>query len=137
MNENKNKNQPFSDQTCMNKYNQVWIPNKLPRENTSADETIITIRKFIFYSNLLQVKFTAESIKKQETIRHPKHELSKKFQNILWFLYPIQLPTQGQWWSILNTHVLQIEQWCERGGLKEVQLKQYLHSHNPRVDSEN
>ena len=33
-----------------------------------------------------------------------------------WFLSPTQLLIQGQWWSILRMHRLQIRQWCARGG---------------------
>jgi hypothetical protein len=36
----------------------------------------------------------------------------------------MQLPTQGQWWSILITHALQMEQWWHRGGFTKLQRSQ-------------
>lgn len=62
----------------------------------------------------------------QETAatKQPDRPLKRKFQNSLWLPDPTQLPTQGQWWSILMTHSLQMEQWWERGGLITLHLKQ-------------
>lgn len=62
-----------------------------------------------------------------ETIMHPHRALKRKFQNSLWFLCPTQLPTHGQWWSILITHALHILQWWARGGLNETHFSQYRH----------
>lgn len=36
---------------------------------------------------------------------------TKKHINTLWFLIPTQLFIQGQWWSILSTHLSQTRQW--------------------------
>ena len=44
-----------------------------------------------------------------------------------WLFAPMQLFIQGQWWSILTIHRLQMRQWCDRGGLYA--------SHRPQIVS--
>jgi len=48
--------------------------------------------------------------------------------NKKYFLFqnPTQLLIQGQWWSMLSTHLLQAEQWWHLSGLKTLHIKQYL-----------
>ena len=45
--------------------------------------------------------------------------------NCFLFQNPIQLLTQGQWWSILSTHLLQFDQWCHLSGLNTFHMSQY------------
>lgn len=40
-----------------------------------------------------------------------------KLMKNLWLWKPMQLPTQGQWWSMRSTQRSHREQWCVRGGL--------------------
>mmetsp|Transcript_33079 Transcript_33079/g.37972 ORF Transcript_33079/g.37972 Transcript_33079/m.37972 type:complete len:132 (+) Transcript_33079:379-774(+) len=42
-------------------------------------------------------------------------EKNRKSMNIEWFLTPTQLLIQGQWWSNLSTHLLQMLQCLDRG----------------------
>ena len=51
--------------------------------------------------------------------------MSKRMKNFL-FQNPIQLLIHGQWWSILSTHLLQLEQWWHRSGLNILHIRQYL-----------
>ena len=37
---------------------------------------------------------------------------------------PTQLPTKGQWWSILRTQMLQTEQWWALGGFTSLHFAQ-------------
>ena len=48
----------------------------------------------------------------------------RPIKKYLWLYSPIQLPAHGQWWSIRVTHLSQVEQWWERGGLKPLHLAQ-------------
>lgn len=57
-------------------------------------------------------------------VRKSPYTKSKR-KNFL-FQNPIQLLTQGQWWSIFSTHLLQVEQWWHLSGLNTLQIKQYL-----------
>ena len=51
--------------------------------------------------------------------------MSIKIKNFL-LKNPTQLFIHGQWWSILSTHLLQAEQWCDLSGLKIWHIRQYL-----------
>ena len=48
---------------------------------------------------------------------------SKKY---LRFSMPMQLLTQGQWWSMRKTQLLQTEQWWVRTGLTKSHLEHFL-----------
>ena len=41
------------------------------------------------------------------------------------FQKPMQLLIHGQWWSMLRTHLLQLEQWWHLSGLKILHIRQY------------
>ena len=51
---------------------------------------------------------------------------TKKSMKYFRFQKPTQLFTHGQWWSIFNTQVRQLEQWWVRYGLKLWHIKQYF-----------
>lgn len=52
------------------------------------------------------------------------HSKKIKQRNALWFLTPTQLLIQGQWWSNLSTHQLQIAQCLDLGDLITLQSGQ-------------
>ena len=52
----------------------------------------------------------------------------------------MQLFIHGQWWSMFRTHLLQLEQWWHRSGLKMLHMRQYrrrLFSESPRWKPQN
>ena len=52
----------------------------------------------------------------------------KNNKNAFLLFYPTQFDIQGQWWSILVTHLLHCRQWCDLGGLTPLQIVQVLYS---------
>tara|TARA_B110000285_G_scaffold215060_1_gene261031 strand:- start:249 stop:536 length:288 start_codon:yes stop_codon:yes gene_type:complete len=52
------------------------------------------------------------------------HIANKKVKKALWLPAPTQLLIQGQWWSNLSTHVLQIEQCLDLADLITLQVGQ-------------
>jgi hypothetical protein len=62
------------------------------------------------------------------TCKQATEVYAKNWMKNLWFRMPMQLPTQGQWWSILITHRLQTEQWWVLGGFTTMHFWQNLYS---------
>ena len=65
--------------------------------------------------------------------------MSKSMKNLR-FQNPTQLLIQGQWWSMLSTHLLQAEQWWHLSGLNTLHIRQYrlrLFSGSPRWKPQN
>ena len=115
----------------------VCMPSNPPNDKIRAVENIMIIVKWVFCSNFLEATIKQEYRVFAETIMQPHRAWKRKFQNSLWLLWPTQLPTQGQWWSIRITQALQILQWWARGGLNEVHFMQYRQKISPWDSSAN
>ena len=81
---------------CKNQKNHWLVLKKLPKGCLSGWNSI---QANIELSNVISNDAMTEKI---------------NTMNTLWFFFPMQLFTQGQWWSYTSTHLQHITQWFDR-----------------------